>query len=60
MDNKDLAIIRTTELSPLTTKSLDVELGIRGDTLRKHIEHAEKLMRGIRVRRIRGLPMELS
>jgi len=55
VDNKDLAVIRTTELNPLTTKSLDVELGIRGDILRKHIEHAEKLMRGIRVRRIRGV-----
>ena len=55
VDNKDLALIRVTELSPLTTKSLDVELGIRGDILRKHLEHAEKLMRGIRVRRIRGV-----
>ena len=55
VDNKNLAVIKIAELNPLTTKSFDVELGIRGDILKKHIEHAEKLMRGIRVRRIRGV-----
>ena len=55
VDNKDLAVIKVAELNPLTTKSFDVELGVRGDILKKHVEHAEKLLRGIRVRRIRGV-----
>lgn len=55
IDNKDLAIIGSIELDPLTTISLDVKLGVKDDILKKHIEHAEAVIRGTRVRKIRSV-----
>lgn len=52
IDNKDLAIIGSIELDPLTTISIDVKLGVKKDVLEKHVEHAETILRGIRVRKI--------
>ncbi|MEM1961770.1 MAG: hypothetical protein QW564_02745 [Sulfolobales archaeon] len=55
VDNKDLAIIRSIELEPLTTASLDVKLGVKKDILEKHVEHVETVLRGIRVRKIKSI-----
>lgn len=59
IDSKDLTIIGSIELDPLTTVSLDVKLGIKKDILMKHIEHAEAVIRGIRVRKIKSV-MDVS
>ncbi|MEM1623841.1 MAG: hypothetical protein QW543_06925 [Sulfolobales archaeon] len=55
VDNKDLAIMRSVELEPLTTASLDVKLGIKKDIVEKHIDHVEALLRGIRIRKIKSI-----
>ncbi|MEM2208520.1 MAG: hypothetical protein QXG17_07510, partial [Sulfolobales archaeon] len=55
VDNKDLAIIRSIELDPLTTASLDVKLGVKKDILEKHVEHVEAVLRGIRVRKMKSI-----
>ncbi|MDW8010167.1 MAG: hypothetical protein RMH84_01020 [Sulfolobales archaeon] len=59
IDNKDLGILSSVELDPLTTVSLDVKLGIKRKILSKHIEHVEAILRGIRIRKIRSV-MNLS
>lgn len=55
VDNKDLAIIKVVELAPLTTESMNVKLGIREDLYKKHLEHAERILRGIRIRTIKSI-----
>ncbi len=55
MDNKDLTILKSVELNPLTTVSLHAKLGIKESLLRKHLEHTESLLRGIRIRRFDGI-----
>lgn len=55
IDNKDLLVLSSMELNPLTTESMDVKLGMKKDIYRKHLEHSERLLRGIRIRKIGSL-----
>ncbi|MCX8185250.1 MAG: hypothetical protein RMI56_01580 [Sulfolobales archaeon] len=59
IDNKDLRILGSIELDPLTTVSLDVKLDMKKELLSKHIEHVESILRGIRIRKI-GSIMNVS
>ncbi len=55
IDNKDLLVLSSMELNPLTTESMDVKLGMKRDIYRKHLEHSERILRGIRIRKIGSL-----
>jgi hypothetical protein len=55
IDNKDLLVLSSMELNPLTTESMDVKLGMKRDTYEKHLEHSERVLRGIRIRKIGNL-----
>lgn len=55
IDNKDLLVLRSLELNPLTTESMEVKLGMKRGMYEKHLEHAERLLRGLRIRSIHSL-----